>query len=87
MTKDEKCNDAICLGFDKKLSDNRKEWLKRYDEDRILDRKNKIVSFHDFINRELIHFSNYDLQRSIPSICDGLKPGQRKIIYSAFKEN
>ncbi|RWW84684.1 hypothetical protein BHE74_00006692 [Ensete ventricosum] len=28
-----------------------------------------------------------DLQRSIPSMVDGLKPGQRKILFCAFKRN
>ena len=30
-------------------------------------------------------FSVADCARSIPSLCDGLKPGQRKILYSCFK--
>ena len=37
------------------------------------------------MDRELILFSVADCQRSIPSICDGLKPGQRKILFSCFK--
>ncbi|KAG8741551.1 DNA topoisomerase 2 [Ceratobasidium sp. 414] len=40
---------------------------------------------HDFINRELILFSMADNIRSIPSVVDGLKPGQRKVIFSCFK--
>jgi len=28
-----------------------------------------------------------DNQRSIPSLIDGLKPGQRKIIFCCFKRN
>ena len=28
-----------------------------------------------------------DLQRSIPSLIDGLKPGQRKILFCSFKRN
>jgi len=35
----------------------------------------------------MILFSIADNMRSIPSICDGLKPGQRKILYSCFKRN
>ena len=35
----------------------------------------------------MIHYSNADNLRSIPSMCDGLKPGQRKIIFACFKRN
>lgn len=37
--------------------------------------------------QELILFSRADLDRSIPSMVDGLKPGQRKILYASFKRN
>ena len=37
------------------------------------------VTFTDFINKELVWFSNCDNERSIPSMVDGLKPGQRKV--------
>lgn len=43
------------------------------------------VSFNDFVHKELIHFSMADTVRSIPSMCDGLKPGQRKIMFAVFK--
>lgn len=45
----------------------------------------KQLTYQDFINKELIHFSLADNMRSIPSVMDGLKPGQRKIIYACFK--
>lgn len=28
-----------------------------------------------------------DLERSIPSLVDGLKPGQRKVLFTCFKRN
>jgi DNA topoisomerase-2 len=37
------------------------------------------ITFEDFVNKELILFSNMDNERSIPSLVDGLKPGQRKV--------
>lgn len=43
------------------------------------------VKYSDFINHELILFSRADLQRSIPGLLDGFKPGQRKILFAAFK--
>lgn len=45
------------------------------------------ITIKQFINQELIHFSNYDNIRSIPSIIDGFKPSQRKVIYACFKRN
>ena len=43
------------------------------------------ITVTDFINRELILFSMADNIRSIPSVADGLKPGQRKVIWGCFK--
>ena len=43
------------------------------------------LRYRDFVNKELILFSVADCQRSIPSLCDGLKPGQRKILFACFK--
>ena len=34
----------------------------------------------------MIHFSNEDIYRSIPSICDGLKPSQRKVLFGALSK-
>ncbi len=39
----------------------------------------------DFINKELILFSYADNVRSIPSVADGLKPGQRKVSWGCFR--
>lgn len=36
--------------------------------------------------QELILFSRADLERSVPSMIDGFKPGQRKILYCCFKK-
>ena len=79
------CDQAIDLAFNKKRTDDRKSWLQQYDSENILDDSLVNVSYDAFIHKELIHFSNDDLRRSVPSLCDGLKPSQRKILYSAFK--
>ena len=76
-------NDAILLAFDKSRSDDRKEWLKQYDKNRILTYEQKDISYSDFIHKDLIHFSNDDTSRSIPSVIDGFKPSQRKIFFGA----
>lgn len=51
-----------------------------------LDARIDKIPIEDFINKELILFSMADNIRSIPSMVDGLKPGQRKVIYGAFKK-
>jgi DNA topoisomerase-2 len=82
---DESMNTNINLGFNKKLSDTRKQWLLNYsDDNNILKSKSNEISCSDMINKELIHFSIYNVQRSIPSIMDGLKPSQRKILFTGF---
>jgi DNA topoisomerase-2 len=83
----EKSNDAIDMVFNKKRADDRKDWLKCYDRDSYLDTKKLNVNYEDFINKELIHFSKYDCDRSIPNLMDGLKISLRKILFSAFKKN
>ncbi len=83
----DKSDESLDLAFNKKRADERKIWLSGYDRKNVLDYKNNEVSYTDFINKELIHFSNYDIERSIPSICDGLKISQRKILYGCFKKN
>jgi hypothetical protein len=50
-----------------------------------LDHNMDEIPFSDFINKELILFSMADNIRSIPSVADGLKPGQRKVIWGCFK--
>lgn len=45
------------------------------------------VSHRQFIDKELIHFSKYDCERSIANLVDGLKTSQRKILFSCFKRN
>ena len=80
-------DEAIDLVFNKKKAEKRKEWLATYDPNLVLDYNTEAIRYMDFINKEFIHFSNEDNQRSIASIIDGFKPGQRKIIYACFKRN
>lgn len=80
----DECNKAVNLAFSKEYANKRKEWLKNYDKDRIIENNVKKISIPRFVNDELIHFSNYDNFRSIPSI-DGFKPSQRKVVYGLAK--
>jgi DNA topoisomerase II len=80
-------DDSVDKVFNKKRPDDRKVWLENYDKHAYLDTSKPEVSYEEFFDREMIHFSTYDCARSIPNMVDGLKTSQRKILYSAFKRN
>lgn len=80
-------NESIVLAFDKKKADDRKKWLSKLTEEYSVPDSQNQISYDDFINKDLIHFSNYDNVRSIPHLMDGLKPSQRKVLFAGFKRN
>ena len=85
---DQKDDECIDLAFSKKKIEDRKQWLMSYDSKmEPVDTKIKTLTYQDFIKKELILFSIYDNTRSIPSMCDGLKPSERKILFGCFKRN
>ena len=79
-------DEAIDMAFNKQRADDRKAWLQTYDKSALIPAGNQLP-YTDFVNKDLIHFSNYNLERSIPNVMDGLKTSQRKILYAAFKRN
>lgn len=83
---DEHSENSIDKVFNKKRSDDRKTWLGKYNQEDYLDTNQQSVSFQDFVDREMIHFSKYDNDRSIPKMFDGMKLSQRKILFAAFKK-
>ena len=81
-------NPDILLAFAKDKVGERKVWLANYNPTNILQLEPpSTITISQFIHQELIHFSNYDNIRSIPSIADGLKPSQRKVLYACLKRN
>ncbi|KAH8333743.1 hypothetical protein KR059_002916 [Drosophila kikkawai] len=92
-------DESIMMAFSRKHIESRKVWLTNH-MDEVKRRKElglperylytkgtKHISYADFINLELVLFSNADNERSIPSLVDGLKPGQRKVMFTCFKRN
>ncbi|XP_055923521.1 DNA topoisomerase 2 [Eupeodes corollae] len=92
-------DDNIVMAFSKKCIENRKDWLRNHmdeckrrkllglPEKYLYTKGTKSVSYAEFINLELVLFSNADNVRSIPSMVDGFKPGQRKVMFTCFKRN
>ena len=81
------CSNAVDLVFNKKRADDRKDWLRKYDKNAVLDANKKNITYESFIDREMVHFSKYDCDRSIPNLIDGNKISTRKVLFSAFKRN
>lgn len=83
----QKEHEYVDLIFNEKRSDDRKNWLLSYSPGIELDKFNSIQTYQSFFDNEFKEFSMADNIRSIPSIVDGLKPSQRKILYTLFKRN
>src|SRR5210317_285861 len=85
-------DDSIVLAFDKKKADARKTWLlestaKEASELEVSYGKVKQLDITDFVHKDLVNFSLADLKRSIAHMADGLKPSQRKVMFSCFQKN
>uniref|UniRef100_A0A5S6QLN5 DNA topoisomerase 2 n=1 Tax=Trichuris muris TaxID=70415 RepID=A0A5S6QLN5_TRIMR len=90
---------ALELAFSKKKVEDRKDWLTSWMQVRKSQRlanqpetylykeDTTAVTYKEFVDKELVLFSNMDNERSIPSLVDGLKPGQRKVLFTCFKRN
>ena len=83
----ETCSDSIDKVFNKHRADDRKKWLGNYDKDEVLNSDTSNITYTDFVDKEMKHFSKYDCDRSIPNVIDGWKISTRKILYSCFKRN
>ena len=81
--------ESIELAFKKTEADSRKVWIRKYTEkfEGLDYLTKKDISMTDLVNKELVLFSISDNVRSIPSIVDGLKPGQRKVLFACIKKN
>lgn len=85
--RDEDAATSMQLAFSKDRANDRKSWLSSYDKSEILLNTQKEVSLTEFVHKELKHFSESDVRRSIPSAIDGLKTSQRKILFGCFSKS
>jgi DNA topoisomerase-2 len=76
--------DALELAFNKDKTNLRKEWILKYQPIIEIGRMTK-QSVTKFINNDFVQYSVANVLRSIPGF-DGLKPSQRKLVYSAFSQ-
>ena len=71
------------LAFDKSMADDRKVWLSVPPP----PSSGEVTTVSQFVDEELVLFSHESNKRSIPSIVDGLKPSQRKILWTCLQSN
>ena len=57
------------------------------DPNTYLDQDVESVTLPDFVHKELIIFPFNGCERSTQSVCDGLKPSQRKILWACLEKN
>ncbi|WKY02837.1 hypothetical protein Q1695_016267 [Nippostrongylus brasiliensis] len=82
----------IRLVFDKRRSDDRKRWItERLAASSQASAADSAIPtetrYKDFVDNELFRYSILDLRRSIPSVVDGLKPSQRKVIHTLLSRS
>ena len=83
FTTTPECIGQLDMVFNKKRANDRKTWLEQYTPQHLnTDVQN--ISYTELINKEVIKFSKYDCDRSIPNVMDGFKISQRKIFYCAL---
>ncbi|KAI8096341.1 DNA topoisomerase [Halteromyces radiatus] len=75
----------IDMAFSKSKVNDRKEWLTTYRNGMYIDHSVNKIKISNFVNQELLLFSINDNMRSIPSMVDGFKPGQRKVFFGCIK--
>jgi DNA topoisomerase-2 len=89
----QKSKDSLEMAFGKGSAEDRKDWVGRFKpgvkSDKTIDHSDAQWNdqpVEDFIENDLVQFAHDDCVRSIPSVFDGLKESQRKILYAAKKE-
>lgn len=82
---DDKASESLKLAFDDDLADLRKIWIENYRSKNISIETQRKMNLSDFINEEFVTFCIANVERSLPSLIDGLKPSQRKLLYSLLK--
>ena len=79
----------IQLAFSKSKTQGRKDWIREFQRNH-LDRSTikydqATMLYKDFFDKEYILYAQESVARAIPELLDGLKPSQRKVLYSCFK--
>ena len=82
---DDQAPTAMRLAFDKRLADQRKDWIGAWRN--MLEIEDiQLQPISQFINFELILYSVDNVKRSIPRLIDGFKESHRKLIHGSHQK-
>ena len=93
FTVDEHTDESFETAFNKGKTFERKQWIEQFDpssnKKTLDDDKETIIecSVTKHLNEELVKFFHDDCSRTLPSVFDGLKESQRKVLFAAKKRN
>ncbi|RHY30264.1 hypothetical protein DYB32_004525 [Aphanomyces invadans] len=84
---DDADGDALAMVFSKDRVADRKQWLRQSNPADFVFERVAEMRLRQFVHAELIQYSHADNTRSIPSVIDGLKPSQRKVLFACFRRH
>ena len=84
MQADDDTELMLKLAFDKKLTNERKQWIAGYDPNSECNLRTP-RPMSEFFNEEFRDYSKSAVIRAIPRLMDGMKPVHRKILYSLIR--
>jgi DNA topoisomerase-2 len=87
LIDDEEADAAMELGFDKKKTDERKTWILNSIAAPPVPDYTRDMTISNFVHTDLINYSSYSVERALPSMLDGMKTSQRKIIFTVRQRN
>ena len=72
--------------FSKDRTDYRKGWVQAFNPEATIDNSRREITLAEFLHTEYRQHADDNLRRTTPSVVDGLKPSQRKIMFGCFRK-
>lgn len=72
--------------FSKDRTDYRKGWVQAFNPEATIDNSRREITLAEFLHTEYRSHADDNLRRTTPSVVDGLKPSQRKILFGCFRK-
>lgn len=88
-TMDQGSEDLLSVAFHGSKKTERKAWISEHGGDNLVapDFQTRPRSFQGFLNSSLMEYNDATVVRAIPSMVDGLKEVQRKVLFACLSKN